>query len=284
MSAAPSNAGELKQRSCKICGLVDHRSRECPLLVELDGSETEPEMVIDTGYHNPPRKATATKSAPKRQIRHPEALMTSIETPSTLGWDVVSSELTSEEIAMINKRRQKAAVSRSKRENQKALTGEAADYPSLSQVWSQEVALNMVFSLACMRTFLWKKMLWQLRVKVAVERMTGARWKRNPRWLAGLLAKRQQRCGGTMGNASASELSGRLAHDVKSPLLKHLQRGDTQRLKRGANLGRKQAALIAKTAKMEGKCVLVEIYAGTAKLTRLANETYGDRWKALPPH
>ena len=57
-------------------------------------------------------------------------------------------------------------------------------------MWSQEVALNMVFAMGSrMRTFLWKKLLWQLRVKSAVDRIQGARWKRNPRWLAMLLSK-----------------------------------------------------------------------------------------------
>jgi len=98
--------------------------------------------------------------------------------------------LTKDEIALITKRREKAAVTRSKQQANRALTGEQANFPSLSHMWSQEVALNMVFAMGSrMRTFLWKKLLWQLRVKSAVDRIQGARWKRNPRWLAMLLSK-----------------------------------------------------------------------------------------------
>lgn len=85
------------------------------------------------------------------------------------------------------------------------------------------------------------------------------------------------------GATSTPQRPGCVASDVKGLGLRQLQRGDAQRLKRGALLGRKQATLVAKTAEMEGKYVLLEIYAGTAKLTRLANEMYKDRWRALPP-
>lgn len=80
-------------------------------------------------------------------------MMESTGKPSTVEWEMLD-DITPEEINIISKRRAKAAVARSKRETTKALTGEAADYPSLSPVWSREVALNMVFSLASrMRVF-----------------------------------------------------------------------------------------------------------------------------------
>ena len=51
---------------------------------------------------------------------------------------------------------------------QRALTGEQAEYPSLRHVWANEVALNAARSVhSRMMTFWWKKLLWQLREKVA---------------------------------------------------------------------------------------------------------------------
>ena len=155
------------------------------MLEQLELEDQETEMPVDTGYVEGTRKQPR---AP-RHVSHLAPPPTSTETPSSTGWEVLQ-DLTPEEAVMIAKRRSKAAAAKSKRDTTKALTGEAADYPSLSHVWSGEVALNMVFSMAArMRVFLWKKLLWQLRVKSAVEKMTGARWKRNPRWLAMLLSK-----------------------------------------------------------------------------------------------
>ena len=111
------------------------------------------------------------------------------EGPGSEEWSMVS-ELTAEEKQMIAKKREKVAKGKAKKVESRALTGSLADYPSLSTMHSNEVAINMVFVMAArMRTFLWKKMLWQLRVKKAVEAMPQARWKRNPRWLAGLLSR-----------------------------------------------------------------------------------------------
>ncbi|CAE7461836.1 unnamed protein product [Symbiodinium necroappetens] len=82
------------------------------------------------------------------------------------------------------------AASRAKVQQTRALTGVYADYPSLSNAWSYEVGLNTVASVASrMRTYLWKKLLWQIRVKRAIEQDGDRRWKRNPRWLSHLFAK-----------------------------------------------------------------------------------------------
>ena len=68
------------------------------------------------------------------------------------------------------------------------MTGQLADYPTLSHSYSEEVAINMVWCFRSkMITYLWKKMFWQLRVKRIS--MPGARWKKNHRWLAMLLGK-----------------------------------------------------------------------------------------------
>ena len=100
-------------------------------------------------------------------------------------------ELTPQEMARIAKSRAKAQNARAKREEIKALTGIRADYPTLSHSYSEELAFNMIWCVRSkMMSFLWKKLLRQLRVKDAVERtMPGARWKRNHRWLAMLLGK-----------------------------------------------------------------------------------------------
>ncbi|CAE7712200.1 RE1 [Symbiodinium sp. CCMP2592] len=72
----------------------------------------------------------------------------------------------------------------------RALTGAYAMYPSLSNAWSYELAMNTTAAFASrMRTFLWKKLLWQLRAKRAVEAEGDRRWKRSPRWLSHLFAK-----------------------------------------------------------------------------------------------
>lgn len=156
--------------------------------------EAEEEMQVDLAEMRRKlfkAKAKVAASTPFRPTAR--ELFKAEESPEgSPGWDLVN-DLSPEEYQMIAKRRQKAAVAKSKRDGQKALTGEMADFPSLSHVWSNEVAYNMVFSLASrMKVFLWKKLLWQLRVKKAVEMTVGAqgaRWKRNPRWLAKLLGK-----------------------------------------------------------------------------------------------
>lgn len=122
-------------------------------------------------------------------------------------FDMASGEFlpTPQELEMLKKKREKkveqAAKSQAKRGEKAALTGEQANYPSLSHCWSQEVALNLAASVkARMSTFLWKKMLWQLRVKKAVERTyPGATWKRNRRWLAILMGKEVAALWGHMG-------------------------------------------------------------------------------------
>ncbi|CAE7331761.1 unnamed protein product [Symbiodinium microadriaticum] len=91
---------------------------------------------------------------------------------------------------LLAKRRTRQATAKAKAIQRKALTGIQADYPSLSHAWSYEVAMNLVASTASrMRVYLWKKIVWQARVKAAVEAEGSRRWKRNPRWLAMLLGK-----------------------------------------------------------------------------------------------
>ena len=102
---------------------------------------------------------------------------------------------------MIAKSRAKKSHAAAKRTEQAALTGQKADYPSLSHAWSAEVPFNMVASMRSrMVTFMWKKLTWQLRVKQALaETYPQARWKKNHRWLAMLLGKEVASLWGHLG-------------------------------------------------------------------------------------
>ena len=91
---------------------------------------------------------------------------------------------------LISKRRKKQRASKAKAQEVKALTGQRADYPSLSNLWSYELGLNIAASTTSrMRTWCWKKFVWMARIKKAVEKEGDRRWKRNPRWLSMLLGK-----------------------------------------------------------------------------------------------
>ena len=186
-SVVEKPVAEPKIVTCRLCGDPGHLATECHMLEHLE-SETEEEMKVDQGYLEQNRKKVTTRRS-SRAAQPPPSPSMSTEQLSTSEWELMQG-LSKDEIALINKRRAKAAITRSKQQASRALTGEQANFPSLSHMWSQEVAMNMVFAMASrMRTFLWKKLLWQLRVKSAVDRMQGARWKRNPRWLAMLLSK-----------------------------------------------------------------------------------------------
>ncbi|CAE7578857.1 unnamed protein product [Symbiodinium sp. CCMP2456] len=68
---------------------------------------------------------------------------------------------------MLAKRCTRQAAAKSKVQQHPAGTVEQAPYPSLSQVWSAEIGLNLAAS-ARMVTYSWKKMPWQLRAKKAI--------------------------------------------------------------------------------------------------------------------
>ena len=72
-----------------------------------------------------------------------------------------------------------------------ALTGWGAKYPSFRNVRSNDLAFNIVWSMRSrVRTPMWKKLVWQLRIKeaVAAESRGRAKWKRNTIWLNYLLS------------------------------------------------------------------------------------------------
>ena len=74
-----------------------------------------------------------------------------------------------------------------KRQEQAALTGSKADFPTLSTEFSNDVTFNIMNSLRSQGlVFKWKLLLLMLRVKEAVEDPAAnprRRWKRNPRWV-----------------------------------------------------------------------------------------------------
>ncbi|CAE7240505.1 TY4B-J, partial [Symbiodinium sp. CCMP2592] len=195
-----------------------------------------------------PKSAAASTSTPKTKAKDEEAA------------EFMAGGLTPEETAMIQKRREKQAASRAKAQDRKALTGELADYPSLSHCWSEELGLNIAGATASrMRTWCWKKLVWMVRIKSAVERDGDRRWKRNRRWLAALLGKEADvRVGPRRPN-----------------------RGLTQRLKRGVQEGLEVIRQVKEVASDDGKWVLLEVFAGTAQLSRRAAQR--PRWRVLEP-
>ncbi|OLQ08941.1 Transposon Ty4-H Gag-Pol polyprotein [Symbiodinium microadriaticum] len=155
---------------CRLCGEQGHVAAQCPDLEEPieDWMEVEGET----------RK---NRAATRPSLRHPEKFPEYFDL----------TELTTEEKQLLAKRRAKAAETRTKKAEGKALTGSLADYPSLSDRWSYDLGLNIAASMrARMITFAWKRFLWLLRVKQAVEKsVPEGVWRRNRRWVASLLMK-----------------------------------------------------------------------------------------------
>lgn len=203
---------------CRLCNQIGHRTRDCP-----DQSEGEEGFVRVSAAHlerleehklreEDPR-LVARKQAPQNMEVNTEAsksleeprlgarrrslrgaasdpvtvpLTPGRETPAELSLVAVEG-LTAEEMAMIGKRREKLAKSKAKRQETAALTGSQADYPSLGNAWSSDLVTNIMRSVESRLLALqWKKMVWQLRVKLAVEKEGHGklRWKRNPRWIS----------------------------------------------------------------------------------------------------
>ena len=190
--------------------------------------------------------------------------VTKEQTSTTAAADVASA-LTPDEIQFLEKRRSKAAAPKSRAETKRALTGEQADYPSLSHVWSNEVALNLACSVhSRMRTFLWKKFLWQLRVKAAIEQESNKRWKRNPRWLAALTGREVAALWGHLGAAPEDALPSGAASDVKPvPSLLHRPScGGRRKLKAGVRCGKAVIQELTNLASAKGYWVLLEVFAG----------------------
>lgn len=215
----------MTEPTCRLCGDAGHRAMQCPYLVS-DDEMIMPEDAVSQVSSAMGSEMRARKT-PQRTSRDMEAFQARViaeakakypPRPSSRaaeGWlhlgtsqpqmfDLAGDEdfkPTEEEVKMLVKKREKKAATQAKNRDRKALTGQLADYPSLSHCWSAEVCLNVVGSArARMVTFLWKKLLWQLRVKEAVERTyQRAVWRRNPRWLAMLMGKEVAALWGHLG-------------------------------------------------------------------------------------
>ena len=140
-----------------------------------------------------PTKKKANQVAPRASGRINRALPLSEEDPDQK--DVTNPEdiqgLTAEELQMIYRRRNQQVERTKQKLALQALTGHMARYPSLSNVFSDDLACNVMKSTCSrLRTYLWKKLVWQLKVKEAVkiESKGKAVWKKNPRWLSLLLS------------------------------------------------------------------------------------------------
>ena len=146
-----------------------------------------------------PRSAAAmpkkvnTVAVPKRAGRLQRGLPLSEDDPDQI--ELVETEdiqgLTAEELKLIHRRRTQQQVRSQQKVATQALTGWEAPYPSLSNVFSDDLACNVMKSTCSrLRTYLWKKLVWQLRVREAVkiESKGKAVWKKNPRWLSLLLS------------------------------------------------------------------------------------------------
>ena len=99
--------------------------------------------------------------------------------------------LTMQELQMVYKHREKEEEKAKKKMATAALTRWESRYPSLSNVWSDDLAFNILGSMRSrLRTYLWKKLVWQRRIKEAVhqESKGKAQWKRNTKWLNYLLS------------------------------------------------------------------------------------------------
>eukprot|EP00913_Durusdinium_trenchii_P019903 g18709.t2 len=145
-------AEKMRTSPCHRCGELGHWSRECPRKGHSAGATAKPE----------------DSERSKQEL----AVAPAEEEEQSAGWSAVGvAELSKEEQSMILKRREKTLAAKNKKANQMALTGSEADHPSLSTTWSAEMALNLAASVRSrMKTYLWKKFLWQMRVKQGVEK------------------------------------------------------------------------------------------------------------------
>ena len=88
------------------------------------------------------------------------------------------------------------------------------------------------------------------------------------------------------GHAPEDEQSRQLALDVRGGSIpqevQRLQRGEVQRMKRGVAEGLARANSVLGLVAKEERFVVLEIYAGTATLTRVAGAQKA-KWKALEP-
>lgn len=210
-------------KHCRVCGDTEHKTKDCPTIQsdeELDPLQLgamEMDGISEASFYRKGGVSAMGAATPKRAPRTSpkqspgKASSAWMEVPDVKQehkpehyfMDQEDFQLTPKEIEAIKKQREKASRSAAKRIETKALTGIQADYPSLSHQWSYEVPFNLIGSVRSrMVTFMWKKLVWQMRMKIAVEKsMPGARWKKNKRWLAMLFGKEIAGLWGHLGAA-----------------------------------------------------------------------------------
>ena len=262
---------------CKLCQSSEHKTRDCPTIEEVESNDEEQIKEMEHDGETRPRRAAPPRPEPKMAVKGRRATPTTASpAPSSEGYILVEETmqgLTTDEITMLNKRRAKQAASKARAVQKKALTGVHADYPSLSHAWSNEVALNLVASTASrMRTYLWKKLVWQIRIKRAVEaegdRAAGE---------GGRLPVRPLRI-------DAPEDAGPrdVESDVKTGVARtRPNRGLHQRLKAGVRQVKEALAVVERIVRDPGKKLCLEVFAGHAGLSARAREA--DGWMAAAP-
>ena len=84
--------------------------------------------------------------------------------------------------------------------------------------------------------------------------------------------------GALRSHAAEAELSRSVGPHVKG---QHMQRGEIQALKRGSRKAMEVQEALVNLGKADGRYVVLEIYAGKANLTRVANTYHQDTWGGL---
>ncbi|CAL1158242.1 unnamed protein product, partial [Cladocopium goreaui] len=173
--------------------------------------------------------------------------------------------LTMQELQMVYKHREKEEEEKAKKKMATAaLTGWESRYPSLSNVWSDDLACNILKCFQSrMRTYLWKKVVWQLRVKEAIR----------------VESKGGIDLGAFRSNEAEAEIFG--LHREEEWHRLQPQRGMMQKLKKGMGEVCAQQALVTTLAGARPYYVVMEIFAGCARLT--ARGSVREGWRAMEP-
>ncbi|CAE7431039.1 FV3-083R [Symbiodinium necroappetens] len=237
---------------------------QCPDLEEPE----DPWMEVEDETH-PLRRSLRSTTRPKETL--------------TEYYDL--TELTPEEKHLLVKRRARAAAARSRKQNNKALTGHLADFPSLSDRWSSDLALNIAGSLrARMITFAWKRFLWLLRVKEAVTRsFPDVVWKRNRRWVANLLMREAAAAAVAerpLQPDSGDQGGGGRALSNQVLQVTRPNRGLTQKLKAGVQTILSDMSEVNRVARLNTKSYVLEIVGETVRPSQVFPENLN--WRRAP--
>ena len=180
-----------------------------------------------------------------------------------------------DEIQLLTTRRARAATAKTKAQARRVLTGEQADYPSLSHVWASEVALNMACSV---HSRMMNEDVSVEEVLVVTEGQGGHRegdleaLEEEPEEAESVVQPRDSLLLRPLrGDASEAEHGG--AGHSQRP-----SRGLTQKLKAGLIAGKEAIQLLSNVVADTGHWILLEVFSGTA-LTQCAKDS--GKWKVL---